>query len=63
MTGPYSIKDIAKFYERPYSTTRRHLEILKKKNQFVKHTPGHYFSFFELQILSNLLGFEMPKKK
>lgn len=64
----YSLKDVARLYGRPYSTTCRHWDKVKNrtvkgKKVFKKITPGSYYSANEMRIIAMLLDFDFPQLK
>jgi len=57
----YSLKEIAKHYGCPHTTTWAHVQELKRKKKFKKTSPGQYYNERELSELEKLLEFKFPR--
>lgn len=59
----YSLKQISQSYGRSYTTTLRHVNLLKKKKLFVKTSLGTQYTQRELNDLERLLEFTYVSNK
>jgi len=52
-----SLTQIAASYNRPYTTTARHIRKLRDEKKFQKQSPGKFFDQDEVKQLEKLLRF------
>lgn len=59
----YTLLEISAAYNRPPSTTWKHINQLKDENKFEKKSLGSFYNSSELKQLERLLGFKFVHQK